>query len=162
MSRPLLRTLVLGLIAFGLHACGGPRSESGDVATASSKLLEPDLHFALSMAGYEPRRLLHDSDLFSNWGDLLLVYAGKGQPIRAVVAQHLLAGAIRTGWERESAGDDEVYLISDLGTYGLVDKKEDFDLAKRSGPERRRDSRCKLWISEAADRILIAYRFDSN
>jgi hypothetical protein len=109
MSWPLLRTVVLGLMAFGVHACGGPRSESGDVATASRKLLEPDLHFALSMAGYEPRRLLHDSDLFSNWGDLLLVYAGKEQPVRAVVAQHLLAVAKRTGWQRENVTNDEIH-----------------------------------------------------
>jgi hypothetical protein len=156
------RMFALGVMAVTLHACGGPRSESKDLATAATQLLEPDLHFALAMPGYEPQQFKHDSDLFANWGELLMVYRGAAAPNRTRVAAQLLRAAQGSGWTRDATADDNIELLSSLASYGLTDQKEELVLGRRHGSEHPPGSHCRIWLSPNADRMLIAYRFDSN
>lgn len=158
----VVRIFALGVMAVALQACGGPRSESKDLTTAASQLLEPDLHFALAMPDYEIKQFQHDSDLFANWGELLMVYRGAAALNRSRVAAQLLGAAQRSGWTPNEAAKDNIELLSSLASYGLTDQKEEFSLARRHGSEHPPGSHCRIWLSPNADRILIAYRFDSN
>lgn len=139
--------------------CYGARSETEP--SVAKKLLEPDLHFALTIADYRPSLLNHDEDLFSEWGDLVLVYAGAAAPDVATVRKRLLSGARKSGWQKAEP-DDNVTPIGDLRRYGITGQKEDFDLAKRGSGSEPPFAHCKIWISPDGARIVVVYRLNAN
>lgn len=156
----LLAALLITLLSAGIQSCDGAWTETRDVREAARSLLEPDFHFILAMPDYEPRRIVHDEDLFSNWGDLVLIHHGTGTLTREGLRKRLLHLAKAAGW-RPVGKLPEVELIETPEHYGIAREREDLDLLKRFPKSTAQDS-CRIWISDDGTSILIAYRIDSH
>ena len=151
----------LCLLLMAIHCCYAAISETKDVPSVAKKLLEPDLHFALTIPDYRPSLLVHTEDLFSEWGDLVLTYTGPHPPALAAIRSRLLSAARKNGWEKADR-DENVAPTQNLSRYGIAAEKADFDFAKRAGADEPPFAHSKVWITPDGARILVVYRFDSN
>jgi hypothetical protein len=159
--KTLLAALLMVLWSAGAQICAGAETETKDVREAARSLLEPGFHFVLSMPDYEPRRIVHDADLFSNWGDLVLVHDGAGKVTRDGLRKRLRHLAKAAGWKRVKELPD-VTLIESPEHYGMARDAEDLDILKWIDRKSQAAYSCRIWISDDGNSILLAYRIDSH
>jgi hypothetical protein len=159
--RSLLVAPLIVLLLFGAGPCAGSQTETTDVKEAARELLEPGFHFLLSMQGYEPNLIEHDADLFSNWGDLVLVHKGTGKVTRVDLRKRLLHLAKKAGWTRVNKLS-YVELIESPEHYGIAREQEDLELFKSVDRKSSASDSCRIWISDDGNSILVAYRIDSH
>jgi hypothetical protein len=159
--RTLLAALLIVLWSAGAQICAGAETETRDVRETARSLLEPGFHFVLSMPDYEPRQIVHDADLFSNWGDLVLAHDGAGKVTRDGLRKRLLHLAKATGWKRIKELPD-VTLIERPEHYGMAREAEDLDILKRIVRQDQAGYSCRIWISDDGNSILVAFRIDSH
>jgi hypothetical protein len=159
--RNLLAALSIVVLCAGAQPGGAAVTETKDVKEAARSQLEPGFHFLLAMRDYEPKRIEHDADLFSNWGDLVLVHDGAGKVTRAELRKRLLRLAKAAGWKPVRKLPD-VELIESPQYYGIAREQEDLDLFKSVDPKSSAADSCRIWIADDGKSILVAYRIDSH
>jgi hypothetical protein len=142
---------------------GGPKIQTTEIPADAGKVLEPPFHFLLTLPGYKPDRLVHDSDMFSTWGELALVPSHGTSSTRSVLHQKLLRAAKDAGWS--SAAELPEVETPDLRRYGITDQKEALALEKalashNQNPPTRYS--CRIWIASDGGFIVTSYRVDGN
>jgi hypothetical protein len=141
------------------HA-GRPKIQTTETPADAGKVLDPPFHFLLTIAGYKPKRLVHDSDMFSTWGELALVPSHASPSSQAVLHKELLRAAKETGWSAvEELPEVEA---PDLHRYGITDPKESLALQKAVGKDQPTRYSCRIWITPDGSFIVASYRVDGN
>ena len=164
MIKHLLAGLVvLTLLAQSRRADADPHEYTKQVPAAAREVLDTPFHFLLRLPGYEASKLVNDADLFSAWGELLLVRKADSRVTRSEARTELLRSARRAGWRRARELPDVV--TPDLERYGIVQPKEDLAMAETAAsPGQNPLTRygCRIWISDDGRLIVAAYRVDGE
>jgi len=140
-----------------------PMIQRTETPGEAGKVLEPPFHFLLGVPGYTPVRLVHDSDMFSTWGEIALA-PDHGKPLtRAGLRQRLLRAAKAAGWKSVQA-QAEVQ-TPDLHRYAITDADESLSLEKTAHPQGQNPPTrysCRIWIASNGEFIVASYRVDGN
>jgi hypothetical protein len=161
----LLSRIVLLFIAGAVPlACTDkPHEYTTNVADTGRQVLDTPFHFLLSVMEYPPERLVHQADMSSAWGHLVLARKEEGSPPVVDVRAKLLEIAQLQGWEATDHLDDIEQ--PDLARYGMKSRSEDLTLMLTKGEEKPGPPTrygCRVWIAHDGRRVVVAYRVDGE
>jgi hypothetical protein len=144
---------------------GCQRDARGRAAERRLRGLDTPFQFLLQVPGYRVDRFAGDSDLFSNWGDLTLRRLPGSSPATETHARDQLVRLARqAGWKplhRDAVAMDPARQAA----LGIAKGAAPIELGATAGPRRRTNPTeysCLLWVIDGGERIVVAYRIDSN
>lgn len=130
---------------------------------ATQKILEPPFHFLLKLPGYNEAQFMHDSDIFSTWGQLVLIKNDGYHSTRTEILKKLSMEARNAGWNTVDSLDD--LQAPDLTSYSIDSQKEDLAFQKSSVlPDQNPPTRysCRIWIAQDGNLIVTSWRVDGE
>ena len=164
MIKPLSAALLaLTLLTQGPRADADPHEYTEGVPATARELLDTPFHFLLRVPGYRASKLVNDSDMFSAWGELLLLRNDGKRITRPEARKELLRSARNAGWR--PAGEVPDVETPDLQRYGIAQPKEDLAVTKTAalrGQNPPTRYGCRIWISDNGGEIVAAYRVDGE
>jgi len=163
-TRNLVASLSILLVLVNVWSCTQESPiKAENVASEARKVLETPFHFLLRIPDYEPKRLVHDADMFSAWGELELERKGGTGPTRLAARERLLSAARNAGWRpTKDLADLE---SPDLERYGIGHTVEDLAISQTAslrGQKPPTRYSCRIWISDSGSLIVAAYRVDGE
>lgn len=158
-----MRTAIVCItIAASVSGCFGGKTnaQTTENPNEARQVLGSEFYFLLAVERYHPVRLVHDSDLFSTWGEIVLAPQNGNPSSAATIRQLLQRGAKSAGWR---AVRDVQYLDTpDLQRYEISDPGNSLSFEKTEGKHDPTRFRCRIWIAPNGGFIVAAYRVDTN